>query len=556
MLTVTSVVRLGWETVKLGLEVDGQEYELTPDRTYAVGRGNNADVVIHDPSAKVSRHHLDLRFEGGSWLAEDRSSGGSYAGDDRFERLVLEDGIRIRLGQPGSPTLAVSLPEAIDDSNEGDREQAQSEPVLDADQAIESNVTVPLDDEALRLELDDVHYAFAPGQRVIVGRDEDCDVTTGDRLVSGTHCAFEHDGKSWTMEDLGSTRGTFIDGRRVRSKRKVAGTFTARLGDPNAGAELRVVSKGTYKPKKDRGPLLLAGAALAAVVVGVVAAVIFWPDDDGAEEQIAQLQAQIDAQQQTAEELAQAQADAEAAIAEVNELGGGGNTPAQLSAARLATAFVLVPDENGEIVSTGSGSLVSDDGLILTNVHVVLPGTFFDRTAEPEFSGAFDPGQVVVGFASVDGGPVERFYLAEQVQAHSAHDAALIRVTEGLEGARLSDLPPALPVGESSGLLAGDQIAVVGYPGSAFTQRVSVSVTNFQSFQACEVERNAACSGDYEEGWLNIAGETLTGGSSGGPIIHRGEIVGIQQGALQFGTADDQELGVPIDLVLEEFDIG
>ena len=82
-------------------------------------------------------------------------------------------------------------------------------------------------------------------------------------------------------------------------------------------------------------------------------------------------------------------------------------------------------------------------------------------------------------------------------------------------------------------------------------------MTNFQSFRPCAPEQEFTCSADFEEGWLNLAGETLVGGSSGGPIMRNGEVVGIQQGAINSQTTNnDQEQGVPINLIVEEFGIG
>lgn len=295
------------------------------------------------------------------------------------------------------------------------------------------------------------------------------------------------------------------------------------------------------------------------MVAGGVVVALLWPDSTESDAQIAQLQQQLEEQQvrneESEEQIAEAQAQAAAAIAEADAAGGGGNSPAELSAARLATGLISVPDENGNSASYGSGVLVSDDGLVLTNIHVALPGVFFERTGDPAFAGRFNSNVVIIAFPSVDGGPVDLLFLAEQVAAHPSHDAALLRVIEALGDATLNDLPDPLPIGESGALLAGDQIAIVGYPGDAFTDRVSVALTNFQSFQSCFPD-DTVCLDDYDEGWLNLAGETLQGGSSGGPIIHGGEVVGLQQGALITGTANNQELGVPIDLVVEELDVG
>ncbi len=561
--------------MRLQVQVDGARHELTPGRTYVVGRGTNADVVVGDP--QVSRNHVELMFHNGAWIAVDRSSGGSYAFGQRFQSLRIEQGLVISLGPQGSPMVAFALvpdapaaptpaapapmpaptpPAPPVPQNAPPAAQVPGPPpalVLQAPHVPAAGNTVALDDRALRLELDGQTRTFQVGQRAVLGRGPDCDMTTTDQLVSAQHCAFTHDGNSWWVEDLNSTRGTFIDHKRV-TRKKIQGAFFVRLGDDDAGVPVRVVTAGVHNLSRDRRPLFIASAALAVVLLGGLIAALFWPDGSDSEAQIAALQEQIEQQrEQTDEQIAEAQEQAEQAIADANAAGGAGNSPGQLMAARLSTALILVPDESGEIVSSGSGPLISDDGLILTNIHVVLPATEFDRTGAREFVGSFDPDEVLVGFPSTDGGPADLFFVAEQVEAHPAHDAALIRVVSGVDGAQLSDLPDPLPIGESGALRAGDQIAVVGYPGEAGTERVSVSLSNFQSFQPCagtETDAFFGCLRNYDEGYLNMAGETLTSGSSGGPILSGGEVVGIQ-----LGVAGAQDLGVPIDLVLDELDV-
>ena len=420
--------------------------------------------------------------------------------------------------------------------------------------------TVRLDDQALRLELDGVTRAFNPGQRIVLGRDPSADMQTDSQLVSARHCEFTHDGTNWWVQDLASTRGTWIDHKQI-TKAKVEGALFVLMGDDDAGVPVRVVTAGVHRKPKDCKPLVLAGVALGAVILGAIAAFLFWPDGGDSDEQIAQLREQIEEQQrQTDEQIAAAEAQAAAAITEANEAGGAGNSPAELSAARLSTGLISVPDEFGNIIGTGSGALISDDGLILTNIHVVLPALEFERTGDPTFAGATDPAEVLVAFPSTDGGPADLFFIAEQFDAHPAHDAALIRVVEGLDGATLDDLPEPLSIGDSGALLAGEEIAVVGYPGTAFTSRVSVALSNFQSFQPCiagsAFDDGWGCLRDYNEGYLNLAGETLEGGSSGGPIIRGGEVVGIQLGIFETGSSSGQNLGVPIDLIAEELAVG
>jgi pSer/pThr/pTyr-binding forkhead associated (FHA) protein len=56
----------------------------------------------------------------------------------------------------------------------------------------------------------------ARGTRVVIGRDDDCDVVLDDPAVSGHHAAISvRRGAAPTIEDLGSANGTFVNGRPV-----------------------------------------------------------------------------------------------------------------------------------------------------------------------------------------------------------------------------------------------------------------------------------------------------------------------------------------------------
>jgi adenylate cyclase len=53
--------------------------------------------------------------------------------------------------------------------------------------------------------------------RTVIGRSRACAVPlSGDREASKEHAAIEPDGGRWRIRDLGSTNGTFVNGRRVR----------------------------------------------------------------------------------------------------------------------------------------------------------------------------------------------------------------------------------------------------------------------------------------------------------------------------------------------------
>jgi pSer/pThr/pTyr-binding forkhead associated (FHA) protein len=83
---------------------------------------------------------------------------------------------------------------------------------------------------------------------VVVGRDPNCDFRLFSRDVSRWHCCItEVDGEVWAR-DLGSTNGTWIDGRRVSSGRLGIGDVVAiahvryRVEEVGQGLASRVLS--------------------------------------------------------------------------------------------------------------------------------------------------------------------------------------------------------------------------------------------------------------------------------------------------------------------------
>ena len=53
------------------------------------------------------------------------------------------------------------------------------------------------------------------GNRVLLGRSRDCDVTLDDPNVSRRHAELRREGGTWVVSDLGSTNGVKVNGQRV-----------------------------------------------------------------------------------------------------------------------------------------------------------------------------------------------------------------------------------------------------------------------------------------------------------------------------------------------------
>jgi len=68
---------------------------------------------------------------------------------------------------------------------------------------------------------------------IVVGRDEEeCDFVLVDRMASRRHCRFVRlDDRSWAVEDLGSSNGTFVNKKRVTERTPLADGAEVRVGD-------------------------------------------------------------------------------------------------------------------------------------------------------------------------------------------------------------------------------------------------------------------------------------------------------------------------------------
>jgi S1-C subfamily serine protease len=158
---------------------------------------------------------------------------------------------------------------------------------------------------------------------------------------------------------------------------------------------------------------------------------------------------------------------------------------------------------------TGSGSIISPDGLILTNAHVVLPDRYFDVDA------------LAIAFTVAEDKPPEIYYFAEVLQADAALDIAVIGITADLDGNSINpatlDLP-YVPMGNADNLRLGDAITILGYPGIGGE---TITLTRG------EVSGFTAESGRGSRAFIKTSA-TIAGGNSGGLAADgEGYLIGI-----------------------------
>lgn len=110
-----------------------------------------------------------------------------------------------------------------------------------------------------------------PGQSILLGRSAESDIIIDDPKISRSHAALEWNGLGFTLRDLGSVNGTFVNGERLASAarllrdgdeiqlndyRLVYALIRAELNPPPAQSE----AGGSTGSAAARGPRLLVTA--------------------------------------------------------------------------------------------------------------------------------------------------------------------------------------------------------------------------------------------------------------------------------------------------------
>jgi DNA-binding CsgD family transcriptional regulator len=67
-------------------------------------------------------------------------------------------------------------------------------------------------------------YPIRPGQHLIIGRAEDCDIHVQDAWASRQHAELVYEQDTLTVTDLHSRNGTFVNGKPVRTQQLLVGS--------------------------------------------------------------------------------------------------------------------------------------------------------------------------------------------------------------------------------------------------------------------------------------------------------------------------------------------
>ena len=164
----------------------------------------------------------------------------------------------------------------------------------------------------------------------------------------------------------------------------------------------------------------------------------------------------------------------------------------------------------------GSGVIISPDGYIITNNHVVDSATDVEVTL-----------------------PDRREFKAKVIGTDPKTDVALIKID--------ADHLPAITVGDSSKLNIGDEVLAIGNPYGV-GQTVTMGIVSATGRTDLGIE-------DYEDFIQTDA--SINPGNSGGALVNdRGELVGINTAILAGNSGGNQGIGfaVPVNLARQVMD--
>ena len=177
---------------------------------------------------------------------------------------------------------------------------------------------------------------------------------------------------------------------------------------------------------------------------------------------------------------------------------------------RASKAVVLISAFNGgqRFASNGTGSIISEDGLILTNAHVI----FSDEKSKP-----FDAIRVFLKPDRVTGNlknDTSRKFRATLVHYSNSLDLAILKIQDP----KFSNSLPLLELSDLSKTSIGDPVLAIGHPEQGglwtlTTGTISSLIENFEGTRGKDVFQTET---------------SINKGNSGGPLIDQyGHMVGI-----------------------------
>jgi putative serine protease PepD len=344
---------------------------------------------------------------------------------------------------------------------------------------------------------------FPVGAQVRVGRDPTLELVSVNPLVSRQcHGVITSDEGGATYVDQ-SRRGTFLNGKRLRGPLRITESVVLRLGDPATGEELGITPPlsssqlARNQGRRVRGSRVRKGALAAAAVVaaaGLAIGIILGTRSPAPPAPGVTLS--------------------------------GGLQPSVLRHAEAATVRLLLGSPSS-YTGWGSGTVIGSDGLILTNAHVAEPQAPGAAVAEgiPSSQLGADPPYLTVELTTGPSSPVVARYRARPVAVDGYLDLAVVQIYATSSGQPVSPGSlhlPSLPLGNVSALQLDQPVTVLGFPGVADSDSITVTSGVVSTFVPDPLGH--VSDPRFE---LETTARVAHGNSGGAAINNAGQLIGV-----------------------------
>ena len=235
----------------LVVQVGGQERVVAAGTVVTIGRDPSSTIVLE--GSVVSRNHARIQLGASGWEYVDLdSTQGSFVDGARVRTHTVRGETVITLGQ-GAEALRLRMapfgrantalpPDPVRGHAPATEVPLRPGGALGHDPSAKTEVGGG-GAAALRVTLGGATRTVAAGASLSVGRETDNDLVAAATTVSRHHVRIESADGGWRLRDLGSTSGTWLDGKRITDA-PLGGRQEFVIGDPAKGDRLVTEAPG------------------------------------------------------------------------------------------------------------------------------------------------------------------------------------------------------------------------------------------------------------------------------------------------------------------------
>jgi len=369
-------------------------------------------------------------------------------------------------------------------------------------------------------------------RRLVIGRDDGCNLVLDDSKVSRRHAYLQEVDGAVEVGDLGSSNGTFVNGRRIERPVTLAPGDSLRIGGSTLRIETVAGSGPADAATPDSAPAAVGGDASDGAAAKRDERSRIRRMVSGDSSVIQRLRLEKSVRRATLLAVIAVVVAARAIIAAVSGVFSSDPesppTASEIIAQVKPSTVRVLTRVDEESAGAGTGWVYDGDrGLVVTNAHVVgdqeTPGltTFrvlVDGSARPATLHANSP----------------------------CYDMAMLEVDD-------AEALVTLPLGSQSELAQGEQVNVIGFPSNEFTNFETTplqSTTGTVSVVKESVQSGSEAAADPDvRRYPNViqTDAAINHGNSGGPLVDdNGTLVGINS----LTTLETQQQGFAIGVDL------